>query len=56
LEAGIRLVIFEISGALPFVNFKGWGFRFNENGNLQMGCQKIPTLAKPARMGHPVIE
>jgi hypothetical protein len=41
------------AGAPPFVHFKGWGFRFNDNPGLEMVSKKIPTLAKPARMGHP---
>jgi hypothetical protein len=37
------------------VIFKGWGFRVGTAWNLKLEDPKIPTLAKPARMGHPSI-
>jgi hypothetical protein len=43
-----------LAGALPFVIFKGWGFRFRDYRECGVGSPKIPTLAKTARTGHPV--
>ena len=40
-------------GASLFVQFKGWGFGFNDGRDVELQDPNSPTLAKAARMGAP---